>query len=637
VIVTFPGVTAVTSPPEDTVATPELEDCHVAVAVTFCVVPSEKCTRGSGPRPFARRPPSNRGTILERQVQAAASNYGIIWTESDLPKVFISYRREDTPGHAGRLYDRLKQEFGADNVFIDVDTLLPGDDFVDLIGETLGQCNLMIALIGPRWLTAADDHGRLRLDDQRDFVRIEILTALERRIRTVPVLVDRALMPQEQELPEALRLLARRQAIELSDTRWASDVGVLVEKIKRAVASPSAGERPPVSSTPTPVPSEIPAASAVPAAPPNNPVHGEPARPALRGNWGVWSGVSVLVAGLIVVALLLMGPSREQVVGPGGDQNGSHTTVPVASAVPGGRPDAPGKPPAREAPAGMGRSDPATGERSARGQGQQAGQRLELPVKPCRDDDKDARRCIQACDEGDAGSCTNLGLMYAAGRAGLTKDEARAAALYQRACDGGNKRGCTNLGRMYETGRGGLPTDEVRALALLKGACEAGDAPGCTGLGRMYETGRGGLPKDEARAVALYQSACGAGAAVGCNDLGVMYLNGRGGLTKDETRAATLYERACSAGNAVACSNLGVMYVNGRGGLPKDEVRAVGLYQRGCDTGEAPGCVNLGRMYETGRGGLRKDEARATTLYQRACDGGNLIACRNLQRLKRER
>ena len=100
-----------------------------------------------------------------------------------MAKIFISYRREDAPGSAGRLYDRLQQEFGRDNVFIDVNALQPGDDFVKTIGERLSVCEVMIAVIGRRWLTASDErHGR-RLDDAGDHLRIELQTALDRGIR----------------------------------------------------------------------------------------------------------------------------------------------------------------------------------------------------------------------------------------------------------------------------------------------------------------------------------------------------------------------------------------------------------------------------------------------------------------------
>ena len=151
-----------------------------------------------------------------------------------MPTVFISYRRDDAPGYAGRLYDRLASEFGRENVFIDVDALQPGDDFVDAINKRLQTCDVMLAMIGKRWLSAVDEQGSRRLDGDDDYVRVEIQTALERKLLTIPVLVERASMPKAAELPETLSLLARRQAIELSDRRWDYDVGVLLRQIATA-------------------------------------------------------------------------------------------------------------------------------------------------------------------------------------------------------------------------------------------------------------------------------------------------------------------------------------------------------------------------------------------------------------------
>jgi len=368
-----------------------------------------------------------------------------------LPKVFISYRREDTPGHAGRLYDRLQQEFGSDNVFIDVDTLLPGDDFVAAIGDTLNKCDLMIALIGPRWLTATDDRGQPRLDDPGDFVRVEIQTALERRIRTVPVLVERASMPLEQQLPEPLRPLVCRQAIELTDTRWASDVGALVEKVKRT-------------------------GGAGPAAPPGTPIHGELARDGRRTYWGRWPGVSALVlAALAILIMLFLRSNQDQVIRPNGDQNASHAATPVvASAARGSRQDVPGDSTALRVPT-AGRSAPDRGQ-------QQVNQNPRRPEKACPENDSDASRCISACDDGDPRGCTNLGLFYETGRGGLPKNGVRAMALHQRACDAGDGLGCLRLGVMYRSGRSGLPQDEARAVALFQRACDAGNARGCANV-----------------------------------------------------------------------------------------------------------------------------------------------------------
>jgi len=150
-----------------------------------------------------------------------------------VPTIFVSYRREDAPGYAGRLCDRLQQQFGRDSVFVDVDTLEPGDDFVEKIRERLSTCDLMLAVIGRRWLAVTDAQGNRRLEQPGDYVRLEVETALARQIVTVPVLVEGATMPRPEDLPSPLRPFAQRQAIELSDTRWAYDIARLVTHIRR--------------------------------------------------------------------------------------------------------------------------------------------------------------------------------------------------------------------------------------------------------------------------------------------------------------------------------------------------------------------------------------------------------------------
>jgi hypothetical protein len=148
-------------------------------------------------------------------------------------KLFINYRREDTAPYAGRLYDRLTAHFGADQVFIDIDQIEPGEDFVEAINSKVGACDIAIVLIGPNWLGATDASGKHRLDDNEDFVRMEIIAALERKIRVIPVLVGGTRMPRKQDLPEALAPLSRRNAIELSETRFHADVDRLIEAIEK--------------------------------------------------------------------------------------------------------------------------------------------------------------------------------------------------------------------------------------------------------------------------------------------------------------------------------------------------------------------------------------------------------------------
>jgi streptogramin lyase len=148
-------------------------------------------------------------------------------------RVFLNYRREDTSGHAGRLYDALTAHFPAEQVFMDIDTIEPGVDFVEVVEEAVGSCTVLLAIIGRRWLEVTNETGPQRLQDQRDFVRLEIEAALNRKIRLIPVLVQGARMPSEQELPETMRPLTRRNAVELSDHRWRYDTEQLVRVLER--------------------------------------------------------------------------------------------------------------------------------------------------------------------------------------------------------------------------------------------------------------------------------------------------------------------------------------------------------------------------------------------------------------------
>ena len=156
--------------------------------------------------------------------------------------IFISYRREDSAGHAGRLYDRLFAHFGPDHLFMDVDRIEPGEDFVQVIETAVGSCDVVLVIIGRRWLTAGDGNAR-RLDNPKDFVRLEIATALKRDVRVIPVLVADATMPGEHDLPADLAGLSRRNAVELSDLRWNRDVQQLIQVLDKFLASVEAERR----------------------------------------------------------------------------------------------------------------------------------------------------------------------------------------------------------------------------------------------------------------------------------------------------------------------------------------------------------------------------------------------------------
>ena len=150
--------------------------------------------------------------------------------------IFISYRREETAFPASWLFDRLVTRFGRDQVFKDVDSIQPGESFVERITTAAGSSLVLLALIGGRWLTIAGQDGRPRLDDPRDLVRLEIEAALARNVRVIPILVDGARMPRAEELPAGLAKLAYRQALELRANRLDDDGQRLLRVLDWAIA-----------------------------------------------------------------------------------------------------------------------------------------------------------------------------------------------------------------------------------------------------------------------------------------------------------------------------------------------------------------------------------------------------------------
>jgi hypothetical protein len=146
-----------------------------------------------------------------------------------MPGVFISYRREDSSGYAGRLFDILSAEFGEKNTYMDIDTIKGGDDFASVISQKIGVSDVLVAVIGDRWLTVKEGSGTRRLDNPRDFVRIEIAAALQRGIRVIPVLVAGAALPLARDLPDDLRTLCDRQAVEIRDSHFHQDAQQLTQ------------------------------------------------------------------------------------------------------------------------------------------------------------------------------------------------------------------------------------------------------------------------------------------------------------------------------------------------------------------------------------------------------------------------
>jgi hypothetical protein len=201
------------------------------------------------------------------------------------PRLFISYRREETAGHAGRLYDAIAARFGDGNVFMDVD-MAPGVDFVEQITEAVTSCDVLLVVIGPRWARLSDGGGRPRLHDPNDFVRLEVETALRLPdLAVIPLLVGGARMPGGEELPESLSELSRRNALELSDQRWRYDVGRLVTALAQLLKTPTEGSDV----------AGLPRTSA------------EKGRPSTRGRRALIAGVVAMALGVAAAVVALTG------------------------------------------------------------------------------------------------------------------------------------------------------------------------------------------------------------------------------------------------------------------------------------------------------------------------------------------
>jgi hypothetical protein len=217
--------------------------------------------------------------------------------------IFISYRRDDAGGEAGRLFDDLTRAFGPATVFMDVAGIQPGVDFRQAIDENVAAAGVLLAVIGPTWLTIADATGAHRLEDANDFVRLEIASALKRNIPVIPVLVHGASMPAADALPGDLKDLAYRNAVELTLPRWNSDVALLIPALQSYVHHTTATAAQTVHAA---VPVQLPA--------PESPAIDRVIRS--KRSWIAGAAIAAVV--LIAAALYFFLPS--------------HTTTPAATA-----------------------------------------------------------------------------------------------------------------------------------------------------------------------------------------------------------------------------------------------------------------------------------------------------------------
>ena len=150
--------------------------------------------------------------------------------------IFLCYRRLHAEGYAGRIFDRLTSEFPSTRLFMDVDNIQPGEDFVEIIERAITECRVMLVFITRDWAGLSDPGGMKLLEKPTDFVRVEITRALQQNLVLIPVLVGGAAMPRTEDLPESLAPLTRRQAIEIRHASWRDDVTKLTKVLQRLLA-----------------------------------------------------------------------------------------------------------------------------------------------------------------------------------------------------------------------------------------------------------------------------------------------------------------------------------------------------------------------------------------------------------------
>jgi hypothetical protein len=187
--------------------------------------------------------PDELGRLVERSLRELAMRQPLDSRNrrnAEFRGIFVSYRRQESSHFAGRLCDRLASSFGADQVFIDVDTIQPGIDFTQAISRAVEHSNVLLAIIGPYWLAITDDEGHRRLEDPDDIVRLEIEAAIGRDVRVIPILIDGTAMPRRQDLPESLAALAHLNAFVVRHESFRNDAERLVT-VLREIISDGAG------------------------------------------------------------------------------------------------------------------------------------------------------------------------------------------------------------------------------------------------------------------------------------------------------------------------------------------------------------------------------------------------------------
>jgi TPR repeat protein len=472
-----------------------------------------------------------------------------------MTKIFISYRREDSQYQADRLHAALKPHVADPrDIFIDVDNIPVGVDFVDHLATQVAKCDVLLALIGPGWLNARDPKtGERRLDSADDFVRIEIATALKRGIRVAPVLFDGTPVPAAADLPEDLKLLSRRNGIEIRRASFDADADRMIRGLELA----------PRGNSPTPTTPKRNAGATA-------------SKPAKAGKAG---GVAGWLIACIALVAVVAGATGLYLANPFKQAEPAKPAISAAATA--------------LAPAQAQVSAQVSAQVAAPPQTSPAVEALRAEIKdmnfntPKHVSEYDVYRSLsarypidvieQAAAARDPVAMTLLGAAYET-EIGVTKDLPRALALYDEACSLGIQRACTNVGMLYARGEA-VAKGQAKANSIFEKACQNGDLDGCNNYARALEDS-GKLTQ----ARKIFRQACDAGSLGACHNLASSLENGadRG---QQYTNAAQLYRQACDGGLYQSCLGLSRLYVVGAG-VPQDLAVAKSLRERACTLGK---------------------------------------------------
>jgi TPR repeat protein len=591
-------------------------------------------------------------------------------------KIFISYRRDDSAGTAGRLHDRLAERFGQKNLFFDVDNVPAGTDFVEYLGEQVASCDIFLCAIGPHWLDNKDDGGRRRLDQPDDFVRVEIGSALKRKIPVIPVLIDGARVPKTTELPEDIAALARRQAVEVRNSYFRRDADGLSQRIREILkqkrSTPSrvvfaailgsvalfifgaiglyqtgivslpwlhSGA---TAQLPNPTKEAAISLPATPDAPSTNQTSAMVAPTKSAESPG--SGATAQ----------LPNPTKEAAISLPATPNASSTNQTSAMAAP----TKPAESPATGSPLDMITDCDRLATSSADSQRPKAVPGVSLEeinvasalaacneavrkypdiarfsydlgrVDEAAKDYSAARKQYdRAADLGSSIAMFNIGILYEKGR-GVAQDFAEAKRWYEKAAAAGNPGAMTAIGYLYDAGLG-VRQDYSEAKRLYEKAAASGDPSAMYNIGLLYSLGQG-VRVDYTEAKSWYEKAAAVGHPNAINTIGALYEKGQG-VPRDYAEAKRWYEKSAAAGNATAMFNIGVLYEKGRG-VPQDFSEAKRWYEKAAASGYSQAALYIGDFYITGKG-VTKNIADARTWYQKAAAAGNVDAKKRLAAL----